>query len=156
MTSGASGTLSIHREIPNRCLVDSGILVQHLRGNAQAAKYLTSLRRDFTPCISAATAAELLVGCANEKQVQVTADFLQTFEILPIDFEVARYAAVLIRKYPAIFGKEIARGFADALIAATAWSHNLVLHTLNVRHFARVTIAEIQIHSIDQTAIEWK
>ncbi|MBI4790030.1 MAG: type II toxin-antitoxin system VapC family toxin [Chloroflexi bacterium] len=155
MTSGASGTASTPGKALEKCLLDSGILIQHLRASPQAAAYLTKLRVESNPCVSVATAAELLVGCSTEKQVQATEEFLKAFEILPIDYSVAQRAAQLIRSYPGIFGKEIARGFADALIAATAWVHGIALHTLNVRHFARTPIPEIVVHVVDQTADVW-
>ena len=156
MTSVESGTTSTPPVPPDKCLLDSGILIQHLRGSPQASAYLTELRGRCNPCISAATAAELLVGCATADQVQATEDFLKTFEILAIDYEVARRTALLMHSHPGVFGREVARGFADALIAATAWSQDIALYTLNVRHFARVPISEIRVHVIDQTADVWE
>ncbi|MEK7848703.1 MAG: PIN domain-containing protein, partial [Chloroflexota bacterium] len=83
---------------------------------------------------------------------------LSLFERIPtlsVDRDVAERAAALIRRYPAVFGKGVQRGAADALIAATSWRHNRVLITLNTRQFAKVPIAEVTLQAVDQSAPDW-
>lgn len=103
-------------------LVDTDVLVDHLRG-----------ARRFDPAAatvaySAITRAELFAGRASEEATVRT--LLDPFRELPVERAVAELGGRLRR--------ERGVGIADALIAATALVHDLVLLTRNVRHFARV------------------
>ncbi len=139
----------------DEALLDSGILIRYLRGWQKAATFISTLRLNQTLYVSAATVAEILVGCRSDAELKATAQVLAEFETLAIDYEVARLAALLIRKHPGIFGRQVTRGFADALIFASAWRYAVTLYTLNVRHFARLTIPEVRVHLVEQDAPEW-
>ena len=78
--------------------------------------------------VSSVTRAELFAGRnADEKGVRV---LLSSMTELSVDQAVAERAG-RIRRTTGI-------GLADALIAATALEHRLVLVTRNVRHFERI------------------
>lgn len=141
----------------NKILLDTGILIRFLRGQRQARDFLTSLdlRGDLI-LISSVTALELYVGCRPgtpdlEEVDQLTAEL----QAVDIDIAVCKKAAILIKKYPFLFGPKIARGTADALILASAWEKEATLYTLNTRHFAAAKIAEVDIHPVDQHAKMW-
>ena len=136
-------------------MLDTGILVQFLRGNPKAAALLASLLPNTVLTISAVTVTEIMVGSRDERHLEAAPSVLKLVQVRSIDQDVAEKAAMLIKQYPQVFGTQIARGVADAYIAATAWSNNIPLYTLNTRHFASVPIAQIQVHAIDQNASLW-
>jgi predicted nucleic acid-binding protein len=105
-----------------RILVDSDVFVDHLRG-----------QRRFEPGrdevhYSSVTRAELFAGRGTEERR--VRRLLEPFIEIPVDRAVAERAGRLRR------GSDVR--LPDALIAATAAEHRLVLVTRNVRHFARV------------------
>jgi predicted nucleic acid-binding protein len=105
-----------------RILVDSDIFVDHLRG-----------RHRFQPGkdavhYSAVTRAELFAGRGTEERR--VRRLLEPFTELAVDRNVAERGGRLRR----MLGIHL----ADALIAATAQEHRLVLVTRNTRDFARV------------------
>lgn len=136
-------------------MLDTGILIQFLRGNPKAAALLASLLSNTVLTISAVTVTEIMVGSRDDRHLAAARSVLSLARVLSIDLDVAEKAAMLIKQYPQVFGTQIARGVADAYIAATAWSNNLPLYTLNTRHFAKVPIAQIEVHAIDQGAPIW-
>jgi predicted nucleic acid-binding protein len=103
-------------------LVDSDVLVDHLRG-----------ARAFAPgahdvAYSVVTRTELFAGHARQEEAVKL--LLAPFAELPIDRSVAELAGRLRRDH----GVRI----ADALIGATAITHRRSLLTRNVRAFANV------------------
>ena len=141
----------------SKLLLDTGILIRFLRGQRQAKELLITLdlRGDLI-LISCITALELYVGCrpgtGDLDEVDRLIDDLQVVEI---DIPVSKKAAILMKKYPSLFGSKISRGTADALILASAWEKEATLYTLNTRHFAAVEIPEVDIHPLDQNAKVW-
>ena len=136
-------------------MLDTGILIQFLRGNPKAAALLASLLPNTVLTISVVTVTEIMVGSRDERHLEAARSVLKLAQVRSIDQDVAEKAAMLIKQYPQVFGTQIARGVADAYIAATAWSNNITLYTLNTRHFAMVPIAQIRVHAIDQDAPMW-
>lgn len=105
-------------------LLDSVILIDHLNGIEAATRFLGDYARSCA--ISVITRAEVLAGLDDE-QAAVVADLLDLFPALPITVEIGDLAARLRRserwKLP------------DALQAAVAQQHGLVLVTRNTRDF---------------------
>ena len=141
----------------DQVLIDTGILIRYLRGTRAAINLFKMLySRDIELVISSISALEVYIGMKDDPdEVRTTETFLSSFKILGVDREVARKAAFLVRRYPHLFGRVVARGTADALILATAWEADCAFHTLNTRHFAREQIPEVEIHAIDQRARVW-
>jgi len=104
--------------------------------------------------VSTITYMEILILCRPHEE-QATLLFFDRVPPLIVSREIAQKAALLIRKYPAAFGKDNPRQYPDALIGATAWQRGSTLVTLNTQHFARVPIAELAIQAIDQNARDW-
>ena len=102
-----------------RILLDSDVLVDHLRGHGP----LTAGRDELH--VSAVTRAELFSGRgAEERRIR---RLLEPMTDIPIDTAIAERAGRLRRG--------TGRRLPDALIAATALEHRLTLVTRNTRDF---------------------
>jgi predicted nucleic acid-binding protein len=112
-----------------RYLLDTELLVEHLRGKKEARAYIDGL--DGDRLVSVVTVAELFVGVHNPEEEQTVTRFLNAFDILPLTAEIARQGGLWRRAYRQSHGT----GLADALIAATAVAENAVMVTFNTRHF---------------------
>jgi predicted nucleic acid-binding protein len=79
---------------------------------------------------SVITEAEILAGlrAGEERSVE---GLLEKLESIPVTREIARTAGSLKQKY----GKSQGLALPDALIAASAISHRLLLLTRNAKHF---------------------
>jgi predicted nucleic acid-binding protein len=113
-------------------LVDSDVLIEHLRGEAEAADWLRRARLDTGPLsISAVTITEIAGGMRSSERSQVW-QLLGSLRVEPVTEIVARRAGELMRTYRR---SHAAIGLGDYLIAATADVTGLTLATLNVKHF---------------------
>jgi predicted nucleic acid-binding protein len=104
-------------------LLDSVIVIDHLNGIAAAGAYLASLRG---ASISVITRTEVLAG-TTEQHAESVSRLLDNFPVLPIDRNVADFAATLRRTHR--------WGLPDAFQAALAQTHKLRLATRNTRDF---------------------
>lgn len=113
----------------DRLLFDTTILVDHLRGNERARRYIKSVPE--TKCISVITRAELFAGVFDaDEQAKVEA-LLSVFRVYDVTSRIAEQGGYFKRDFQPSHGT----GLADALIAATADVQNARLVTLNVKHF---------------------
>ncbi|QTD45323.1 type II toxin-antitoxin system VapC family toxin [Ottowia testudinis] len=111
-----------------RVLVDTDVLIDHLRGVEQATQALLVHDR---LAISVITLAELLAGAKGARE-QADIDALAAdCEVLPVDEPTARVAGILRKRYGPSHGVQL----PDALIAAAAQTHQLPLLTLNSKHY---------------------
>lgn len=108
-------------------LVDTNILIDHLRGNLQVTEFLTT----HTSAISVVTVVELIQGCRNPKELKQVNTLISDFEILYIDYSISQLATNLVSNLYLTHGIK----FLDALIAATAIKHQLILKTQESKHF---------------------
>ncbi len=106
-------------------LLDSVILIDHLNGIASATEFLEELDPRET-AISVITRAEILVGITEENELMVKA-FLDQYELLSIDKEIADLSAKLRKEY----GWKL----PDAFQAALAKYHRMKLTTRNTKDF---------------------
>lgn len=116
----------------DRLLLDSDVLIDYLRGQADAVAYLEA--RTEPLLISAISVAELFAGVRDGRERTALETFLSAFEIVALDAEVAVLGGLYRRDY----GKSHNTGLADALIAATAFQHQARLVTLNRKHFPMI------------------
>lgn len=112
-------------------LVDTDVLIAHLRGIEPAGHWLRQARLQGPLAISVVSIAELTGGMRSTERREVWT-LLSTLRAEPVTELVARHAGELMRRHrrssPGI-------GIADYLIAATAQYRGAALATLNVRHF---------------------
>jgi predicted nucleic acid-binding protein len=112
-------------------LVDSDVLIEHLRGTVGARDWLTHARQSTGPlAVSVVSLTEIAGGTRSpeRREVMRLLGSMQRFEVTE---QVAWRAATLMREYRSHSGI----GLGDYLIAATAITEGLELATLNIRHY---------------------
>lgn len=113
-------------------LVDSDVLIAHLRGRDVARDWLVDARRRTGRlAVSVVSIAEITGGMRSGERREVTR-LLDSLQAMGVDISVARRAGEFRRRFRR---SHTAIGIADYLIAATAGVHGCELATLNVRHF---------------------
>lgn len=113
-------------------LVDSDVLIAHLRGRAAAQEWLLGARRATSRlAISVVSVAEVAGGMRSSERREVSR-LLASLRTVPVSAGVAWQAAELMRTYRRAHA---GIGLGDYLVAATAMVEGLELATLNVRHF---------------------
>jgi predicted nucleic acid-binding protein len=121
-------------------LFDTDLFIWVQRGNEKAARLI-----DAEPerLLSALTYMELLQGARDKKQHHYVRDFLKRFgfEILPLTENIGHRAAVYVEEYALAHGLRA----GDALIAATAVEHGLVLCTGNRKHFKAIEELKLKV-----------
>jgi hypothetical protein len=118
-------------------LIDSDVLIDFLRGQPAAASYLEQLQG--RQAISAISVAEVYAGVRDGDERAALDDFVDLFEVLPVDHQVATQGGMNRRD----FGPSHGTGLGDALIAATASHHGLILVTRNRKHFPMLTSVHV-------------
>ena len=120
-------------------LVDTDVLIWHLRGLPKATQRLDRLS-GIT--VSAITWLELLQGFRNQTEmlaVQKSLD-MRGAKRLPITPAITDRAIELMEAFALSHGMRL----GDALIAATAIEHGLTVLTGNVRHFSPIESLQIE------------
>ena len=114
-------------------LVDTDVLIWHLRGYAQATRYLDQLG---SLTLSAVTYLEVLQGIRNKAELVAVKKMLQhrSATLLPMSEAITLHAIALMEAMTLSHGLQM----GDALIAATALDYGLPLLTANVKHFGAV------------------
>lgn len=114
-------------------LVDTDVLIWHLRGHARAADRLDELGSIL---LSAVTYMEILQGLRNKSELAAIRKMLtlRAATILPITEDISNLATDLLEKLSLGHGLQM----GDALIAATALVHRQPVLTGNVRHFRAI------------------
>lgn len=112
-------------------LLDSGLVIRHLRGQRRYVQFIRGMGKLGHLSVSAVTRLELHAGMAPDERY-TTQKLLSRFLTVSLDRDVADRAGDLIRENRA---KGITLAVPDAIIAATALAHNLTLVTLNTDHF---------------------
>ncbi len=112
-------------------LLDTNVLILHLREEPGVMETLSRWAMEDTLYISVATRTEVLAGMRPHEEVRTLA-LLNALVNLPVDEAIADQAGRLIYQYAR---RGFQFSFPDAVIAATALRYDLVLVTTNVRHF---------------------
>jgi len=112
-----------------KLLIDTDVMIEYLRGTEAAIAFLESLEQ--RPATSVICVAELLAGIRDEQERKALEQFLLAFDKLSVDEEIAQLGGQYRRTYM----RSHNTGLADALIAATANKHRLLLTTFNARHY---------------------
>ena len=120
-------------------LVDTDVLIWHLRGYQQAARRLDRLS-GLT--LSAVSYLELIQGMRNKAELAAVKKMLalRKADVLPLTPAITQRAVSLMEILALSHGLQI----ADALIAATAIEHGLTLLSGNVKHFRSIEGLQIE------------
>jgi tRNA(fMet)-specific endonuclease VapC len=122
-------------------LLDSDIMIWHLRGQKAVTEMLRGLQRFGVPACSALSVLEVQLG-VKQGEEDKTDRFLRSLKIIDVNWVVANKAAQLIRENKI---KGITFDLPDAIIAATCILHDLVLVTYNKRHYP---MPQIKFHPL--------
>ena|SRR5438093_6175037 len=115
-----------------RFLLDTTVLIDHLRGDEEVvASLLSLLQRGHSLCISCINVAEIERGL-QPKDRRAAEALLDRFEFLPTTMEAAQRAGGLQAEWGRK-GRTV--HLADALVAGTARAHGAVVVTDNVTDF---------------------
>jgi len=116
-------------------LLDTTVLIDLSRGDADAADFIDAARASGTPLfISVISAMELIVGCRDKSEVEKAEKLIADFNLVHISPAESAKAYALILAYSKSYGLAI----PDALIAATAIAQGFELASDNARHFKMV------------------
>jgi len=124
----------------NDYLLDSGILIRHLRDQIGYPELTNRLMDEADVYISAMTRLEIVRGMLDRERGE-TFDLLDSLETIPMTAEIADLAGEIIRSWRA---RGAVLGDADAVIAASALHNNLALVTTNARHFPMPELVVLQ------------
>ncbi len=118
-----------HEEM-SKYLVDTTILIDHLRGNIKAKQFI----EEQQPYVSTITIAELVQGARDKNELKSVRQLCGSLHEVSIDKKVSKRGIALL------FDLHLSCGlmFLDALIAATALENNLLLITGNIKHFNKI------------------
>ena len=112
-------------------LVDSDVLILHLRSMEAAHEWLLEAGRTQELAISVVTVTEISGGMRSEEKSRVWR-LLTSLRSEPVTYPIARRAGELMRSWRR---SHSGIGTSDYLIAATALELGMDLATLNVRHY---------------------
>ena len=113
-------------------LIDSDVLIDVSRGNAEAIKYVDSLPEPWA--ISQVTAMELIVGARDKRDLATIDGFLSLYPVVPLSDSIGARAYQLLKTYAKSNGLHV----FDSLVAATAIERGLTLVTLNRKHYQMI------------------
>lgn len=120
-------------------LVDTDVLIWHLRGYPQATRRLDELG---TLTLSAISWLEVLQGMRNKAELLAVKKMLdkRSAKLLPVTEAITLRATELMESLTLSHGLQM----GDALVAATAIEHQLPVLTANVKHFSAVASLTVE------------
>ena len=113
-------------------LVDSDVLIEHLRGKTAARDWLVNARRSSGPLAISVVSLTEVAGGMRSPELREVMRLLGSMQRFEVTEQVARRAATLMNEYRR---SHSGIGLGDYLIAATALTEGLELASLNIRHF---------------------
>jgi predicted nucleic acid-binding protein len=111
-------------------LCDTNILIEFYKNNSQIVQELRQLGQPQL-AVSHITAAELYYGALNKAELNKIKHHLNILTQFPLDASISAEFLHLMENYCLSHKLSL----PDALIAATALTHNLELFTLNTKDF---------------------
>ena len=120
-------------------LVDTDVLIWHLRGYPNATRRLDQLP---ALTLSVISYLEIIQGMRDKTELAAVQKMLamRNADRLPLTPAITTRAVTLMESLSLSHGLQL----GDALIAATALEHGLTLLTGNDRHFAPITGLQIE------------
>lgn len=117
--------------MPQTLLIDSDILIDHLRREQRAMDFINQEIDDGSPLfISVISRTEILSG-ARKGEDETIQSLFGILTPVDVDLIIADRAGEYLRK----FRKSNALSIGDALIAATAKEMGIKLVTRNIKHY---------------------
>jgi tRNA(fMet)-specific endonuclease VapC len=116
-------------------LVDTSIVIDHLRGGKKWESIKTSLGEDDWLYMPTIVIYELFSGDSTKKleKLKEVTDFIQHFRKIELTESIAESAGKLCREYKKTIQVQ------DYIIAASAISVNAQIVTLNQKHFQKIS-----------------
>lgn len=111
-------------------ICDTNILIELSKNNLLIAQELKSIGA-ANIAISAVSAGELLYGALNKLELAKIKKGLNAIKIIHLSAALSKKSLELLENYSLSHNLDV----PDALIAATAITHNLPLFTLNLKDF---------------------
>jgi predicted nucleic acid-binding protein len=124
----------------SKYLLDSDIIIWHLRGRREITEMLKDLQRSGLPACSAISVLEVKLGEKTKDEEGETNRFLESLKVFDVNMDIAKMAAQLIHEYKA---KGVTIDIPDSIIASTCILHDLILVTYNRKHYP---ISELKFH----------
>jgi predicted nucleic acid-binding protein len=112
-------------------LIDSAIVIDHLRGHAGATGFLNAHRAAGRPVTHVVVAAEVLEGARDSREQAALKAFFADFETVLANEADSLLSLDLLAGFRLSHGV----GWPDCLIAATAIRIGRPVATTNVKHF---------------------
>jgi len=111
-------------------LIDTDVLIWHMKGNEKARKLINSLPHFY---ISSITYMELLQGLRNKQELSALKQFIQqkNIDIYHVNQTISNKAVFLLEMHFHSHGIRL----ADTLIAATALTLGIPLTSGNIKHY---------------------
>jgi predicted nucleic acid-binding protein len=125
----------------SKFLLDSDVIIWHLRGRKEVTEMLRDLQRFDLPACSALSVLEVQLGVKKGEEDK-TDRFLRSLRTIDVNRDVANMAAKLIREHRA---KGVTLDLPDALIAGSCILYDLILVTYNTKHYP---ISELRFHPV--------
>lgn len=121
-------------------IFDTDVLIWVQRGNLKAAR---TVERSADRYLSVLSYMELLQAAQNRRQHDYVVSFLSEldFHTLPLSENIGHRAAVYVAEYTLSHGVRA----ADAIVAATATEHNLVLCSGNAKHYRAIQELKLKV-----------
>ncbi len=120
-------------------IIDTDILVWHLRGNEKARNLI---HRSVPFAISVVTYVELIQGMRDKAEMNMLVRQLASWnvDIMQISEDISTRAMIYVEHYRHSHSMEL----ADALIAATAVTASEVLYTGNEKHYKHIPNIQVK------------
>jgi predicted nucleic acid-binding protein len=128
----------------SKYLLDSDIIIWHLRGRKEITEMLKDLQRSGLPACSTISVLEVQLGVKTKDEEGKTNRFFESLKIFDVNMDIAKIAAQLIREYKA---KGVTMDIPDSVIAGTCLLHDLILVTYNRKHYP---ISGLKFHTPPQ------
>ena len=121
-------------------IVDTDILIWHMRGNPRAK---AALEREEGFSLSVVTYAELLQGMRNKEELRLLRKMFRSWNarILYISEEISAKAVFYVERH--FLAGSLT--FSDALIVSTAIVHGETLLTANDRHYRVIKEVDLKV-----------
>jgi len=116
--------------MPERLLIDTDVIIWHMRGYEKARKAICKIEHSV---MSVITQMELVQGLRNKQEQVALHRFIEQrgFEVLPVSAIISQRALFLMEEWRLSHQMLM----ADALIAATAIEYGLPLLSGNGKHY---------------------